>query len=251
MSARQIEHANSQDKGIARRSSRAKDDSPPRIHDGMASRTRGTLGGPTQGKPPDASSPMPTDHFKQNYNVKTVPVPKMAFGMKSDPERGSYDANLAEAVMNEAHRSPDDFARNLRRGHPTGKGEEIIMGSPDQPRDQRGRWSANGGSGDPSKEAAGTRYVPGHGTVSRSQVVAKHSGDERTGHRAAPVVIRLDNATSPKDKTPLKQSARRERINLNMAQDQEHYPSRSARQVSAMADHAKPSKTAKGWPYNN
>jgi hypothetical protein len=114
------------------------------------------------------------------------------------------------------------------------------MGSVSQPRDQNGRWTS-GASGDPSKEAADTRNVPGHGSVPRSQVVAKHAGAASVG-TAAPVV-RLDNTTSPKDKTPLKQSARRERINLNLAQDQQRYPSRSAREVSAMADHSKPTGT--------
>jgi len=114
------------------------------------------------------------------------------------------------------------------------------MGSPDQPRNARGQWSAGGGSGAPPADT-GTRYVPGHGTVPSSTVVAKHAGAPSVG-TAAPTV-RLDNTTSPKDKTPLKQSARRERINLNLAQDQQRYPSRSAREVSAMADHSKPTGT--------
>jgi hypothetical protein len=33
--------------------------------------------------------------------------------MKSDPERGRYDPALAHAVMDEARKSPDDFAKSL------------------------------------------------------------------------------------------------------------------------------------------
>jgi hypothetical protein len=102
MGSRQIEHLKSQGKGLARRSSVCKRaDGPAPIHAGMSSKTRATLGGPTQGNPPDASSPLPTDHEKQ-HSAKMLPVPKMAFGMKSDPERGYYDPGLASAVFAEA-----------------------------------------------------------------------------------------------------------------------------------------------------
>jgi hypothetical protein len=110
MGARQIEHLNNQGKDIARRSSVSKPDGASPVHSGMVSRTRGSFGGPPNGNPPDASSPRVTDPTRQG---KAFPIPKATFGMKSDPERGSFDAALAEAVMNEAHRSPDDFARNL------------------------------------------------------------------------------------------------------------------------------------------
>lgn len=129
------------------------------------------------------------------------------------------------------------------------------MGSANQPRDSRGRWSAGGSgseSGDHLSESPSldTRNVPGHGNVPRSQVVAKHSGAASVG-TASPVVIRLDNTGSPKDKAPLKQSAKRERIEMRLAADQRHYPSRSDRTATAITDFGKPSKTAKGWPYNN
>jgi hypothetical protein len=77
----------------------------------MMSQTRGTLGAP--GSPttgPDASSSLPTDASRQG---KSFAVPAVTFGMKSDPERGSYDPANAHAVMNEAKRAPDDFARDL------------------------------------------------------------------------------------------------------------------------------------------
>ena len=76
----------------------------------MASQTRGTLGGPTQGNPPDASSPSPTDPSRQG---KSFAVPAITHGMTSNNDRGRYDPGLAEAVMGEAHHSPDDYARNL------------------------------------------------------------------------------------------------------------------------------------------
>jgi hypothetical protein len=110
--ARTIEHLQSQNKDIARRSSvpkRAEGAAP--IHDGMFSMTRGTtLGSAPDGAPPDASSPLPTDPSRQG---KTFPVPPLHSAMKSDPQRGRYDPALANAVMDEARRSPDDFAKSL------------------------------------------------------------------------------------------------------------------------------------------
>jgi hypothetical protein len=41
------------------------------------------------------------------------PAPAVTQGCKSDPERAHYDPALARAVMDEARRSPDDFARDL------------------------------------------------------------------------------------------------------------------------------------------
>jgi hypothetical protein len=128
------------------------------------------------------------------------------------------------------------------------------MGSASQPRDQRGRWTAGGSgseTGDHLSESPSTdtRNVPGHGNVPRSQVVAKHSGAVSVG--TEPPTVRLDNRGSPKDKTPLKQSARRERIEMRLAADQRHYPSRSDRVATAMADHGKPTGTRRGWPFNN
>jgi hypothetical protein len=69
-----------------------------------------TPGGPTQGNPPDASSPLPTDPSRQG---KTFPIPAVTRGMKSDPERGSYDPANAHAVMSDATRASDDFAKDL------------------------------------------------------------------------------------------------------------------------------------------
>ncbi len=111
--ARTIEHLQSQDKDMARRSSvpkRAEGAAP--IHDGMLSRTRrdNTPGGPTQGNPPDASGPLVTDPSRQG---KSFAVPPITRGMKSDPQRGRYDPSLAAAIMDEAKRSPDDFAKSL------------------------------------------------------------------------------------------------------------------------------------------
>jgi hypothetical protein len=126
------------------------------------------------------------------------------------------------------------------------------MGSVDQPRDSRGRWAA-GGSGSENGDhqqvspSLDTRNVAGQ-NLPRSTVVARHAG---VSVGTEPPTVRLDNANSPRDKTPIKQSARRERINLNLAQDQEHYPSRSDRVATAIADHGKPTGTRRGWPYNN
>lgn len=111
MDSRTREHINSQGKGLARESSRPKTSSRPvPIHPGMQSQTRGAIGGPTQGNPPDASSPLPTDPTREG---KSFPTPALAMGMKSDPERGFYNPAHAHAVMGEASRHSDDFARDL------------------------------------------------------------------------------------------------------------------------------------------
>jgi hypothetical protein len=41
------------------------------------------------------------------------PVPAVTHGCKSDPERACYDPSLAHAIMGEAKRAPDDYARDL------------------------------------------------------------------------------------------------------------------------------------------
>lgn len=110
MGARQIEHEASQDKDIARKSTRAKADGPAPIHSGFTNRTDTSLGAPTQGVPPDASSPLPTDPSRQG---KRFAVPQITHGMKSDPERGSYDPAYADRVMGQAATHGDDFAPKL------------------------------------------------------------------------------------------------------------------------------------------
>jgi hypothetical protein len=123
MGSRTIEHQNSRSLGIARRSSRAKPDGASSTHPQMASRTNTTLGAPPRGTPLDASSPSPTAPEKQQGD-KTLPVPAVTFGMKSDPQRGSYDPSFAEHIMGEATRSSDDYARNLHATLPRAVTEE-------------------------------------------------------------------------------------------------------------------------------
>lgn len=76
MGARQLEHEASQDKEIARKSTRAKADGPAPIHPGMSNRTDTTLGAPPTGAPPDASSPNPLDPTR----TKAFPIPKSSWG---------------------------------------------------------------------------------------------------------------------------------------------------------------------------
>lgn len=109
--ARTIEHLQSQDKDIARRSSVPKSaEGAAPIHPSMRDRVTTTLGAPPNGAAPDGSSPLVTDPSRQG---KVFPVPAVTPGCKSDPERGSYDPALAHAVMDEVRRSPDDFAKSL------------------------------------------------------------------------------------------------------------------------------------------
>lgn len=109
--SRYIEHVQSQDRRLARKSSVHKtSDTPSPIHPSMRDRVTTTLGAPPTGSPPDASSPLVTDPSRQG---KVFPVPAVTPGCKADPERAHYDPALAHDIMNEAQRASDDFARDL------------------------------------------------------------------------------------------------------------------------------------------
>jgi hypothetical protein len=74
----------------------------PPLHPGFTDRTDTTIGAPPRdNNPPDASSPLPTDHEKQHGN-KTFPAPGITYGMTSRDDRGSYDPTMAHKVMSEA-----------------------------------------------------------------------------------------------------------------------------------------------------
>jgi hypothetical protein len=94
-----ITHKNGPD--IARTGGRPKTSGPSPLHPKMRDRVTTTLGAPPTGAPPDASSPSPVDHEKQ-HGSKQLPVPALAHGMKSDPERGSYRPDGANEIMGEA-----------------------------------------------------------------------------------------------------------------------------------------------------
>lgn len=109
--ARDYEHKDSQDKGLARASTVAKRsmDSVP-IHSAMQNRTSSTVGAPPTGAPPDASSPLPTDPTKQ-HGSKSFPIPGITRGMKSNPQRGFYDPASSDQVMGEALVDVTDHTR--------------------------------------------------------------------------------------------------------------------------------------------
>ena len=109
--ARTLEHLQSQDKDIARRSSVPKrGEGVAPIHPSMRDRVTTTLGAPPTGSAPDGSSPLVADPSRPG---KAFPVPAVTQGHKSDPQRGRYDPVLSHAIFNEAKRSSDDFARDL------------------------------------------------------------------------------------------------------------------------------------------
>jgi hypothetical protein len=111
MGSRQIEHANSQDKGLARRSSVAKRaDGPAPIHDGMKCVTRGALGGPTQGNPPDASSPLSTDPSRLGKRLVKAPIHE---GMKGHAAiiTDNGDVVMAEGLVHAGPDHPNNLGR--------------------------------------------------------------------------------------------------------------------------------------------
>ncbi len=120
--SRDIEHKNSRDLDIARKGTVAKRGGPAPTHPGMSCPTRsGGPGGPTQGNPPDASSPLPTDPSRQG---KSFAVPAITHGMKSNDERGSYDPAFAHAIFSEASRDVTDYARDLHTVLPSAVKED-------------------------------------------------------------------------------------------------------------------------------
>lgn len=119
MGARQIEHEASQDKDIARKSTRAKADGPAPIHSGFTNRTDTSLGAPPTGAPPDASSPLPTDPTR----TKQYAIPKASWGMKGGDGQ-DVDPAAAHRVMAAAKSQPDDFAKSLHTVLPQSTTEE-------------------------------------------------------------------------------------------------------------------------------
>jgi len=103
------------DLGLARTGSPKRLD-PLVTHPHMASRTNTSLGAPTTGAPPDASSPLPTD-FEKQHGSKTLPVPRCHPATSSRAERGQFDPNSANRVVSDAilsgsTRLPDNTSEN-------------------------------------------------------------------------------------------------------------------------------------------
>jgi len=84
------------------------------------------------------------------------------------------------------------------------------MSNPNQPRDERGRFSAGSAGGDHQPEAR---------DPNDRRVVAPHNGAMSVGTHL---------------------SAKQERINLRMAADERHYPTRSDAAVAALTDRGRP-----------
>ena len=99
------------DKGLARETKSRKNLSPPPIHSGMHSATRGVgLGAPPSGLPADTSE-LPTDPQRQ-HAMKKFPVPKVHPAMSDRPEGSTYDPDSAfkvvgEAILSGSTRLPD------------------------------------------------------------------------------------------------------------------------------------------------
>lgn len=121
MTSRDVEHANSQGKGLARQSMCAKRAwGPASIHPGFANLTSTTLGAPPTGAPPDASSPSPLDPTR----TKTYPIPAASWDMKGgDGQR--VDKSAAHCVMGQARSANfPDFAKSLHTVLPGTTSEE-------------------------------------------------------------------------------------------------------------------------------
>jgi len=120
MGSRMNEHLASRDRGLPRASTVSKPDRPAPIHPAFADRTSTSLGGPTQGAPPDASSPLPTDPSRQG---KSFPIPAASWNMRGGDGQ-DVDLTAAHRVMAGAERHSDDFARDLHTELPESTNEE-------------------------------------------------------------------------------------------------------------------------------
>lgn len=100
-------------------------------------------------------------------------------------------------------------------------------GTENEPRDAHGRWTSGGGGaadGDPSKENATTRQVPGHGKVPRSQVVARHNNTPSVG-----TSMTDEEKTAAKLETPLSRLNSKDRAVIQKHGVGDMYPADAAR----------------------
>lgn len=108
--SRDIEHAKSQGKGIARESSVAKRSSAPcPTHPGMVDRISDSVGAAPTGRPADAVDPA---LYSTQQAGKSFDIPKASWDMKDADGRG-VDDTAAHKIMAQATKSPDDFAAHL------------------------------------------------------------------------------------------------------------------------------------------
>jgi len=91
-----------------------------------------------------------------------------------------------------------------------------------------GKFSSGAASGDPAKEAPATRFVPGHGRVDRSKVVAKHAGTRSVGTGGGG-----GGGGGGGDGSPRLSAAARDRIIRHKMIDQSHFPQRGADATAA------------------
>jgi len=132
--------------------------------------------------------------------------------------------------------------------------------SPNQPRDDHGRFASGGGGsevGDHQAESPSTetRNVSGR-NIPRSQVVTRHGGAQSLGSEGSGSggggTVRLDSANSPSTKRKLG-TAKQDRLIQMRATDQRHFGIEG--DVRARVGKMLPSdlrgRSGKGFPYQN
>lgn len=136
------------------------------------------------------------------------------------------------------------------------------MGNPNH--DEKGRFASGSSSGAASGDHQSVSPSPTHRNVSgqaipRSRVIARHNGADSVGTggngsggdgASFPVRARLKDFKG-RQTTRGPGAIARERVALNQRVDESHYPTRSNADVGLNTTLGKPSKTARGWPYNN
>jgi hypothetical protein len=122
MDSREIEHAKSQDKGLARQSSVAKKAfvAAPPIHPGMADRTSDTVGAAPTGRPADAVHP---SLYSTTEAGKSFDIPKASWDAK-DGDGCGIDPAAGHKVMAQAKSNHPDFAKRLHTKLPDAVTEE-------------------------------------------------------------------------------------------------------------------------------
>jgi hypothetical protein len=113
MDSRTLEHLQSQDTDIARRSSVPKRaNGPAPIHPHTANRTDTSVGAPARdANSPDASDPRPTDPTKQ-HGSKKYPKPAIHSSMTGTPHADGGDQILAGAVLSGSTKLPATVKEN-------------------------------------------------------------------------------------------------------------------------------------------
>lgn len=116
--SRDLEHAQSQDRGLARAGGKPKAHGDVPVHGGMHRTTGTNLGAPTTVTLGDAAATAAEANvLAPTQPGKRFPAPRPAHGQGTRPNRATYDPQLGDAIMAQAHGAggSDHFDQTIGR----------------------------------------------------------------------------------------------------------------------------------------